>query len=186
MSIYRLFLCIFIISELLLLVSRKSRKTDTKRRSDGRSLLLLWLIISACMTSGYLLADRHIWPMGNPSLIKAIGIIVVIAGFLFRWIAIFQLGNMFTVDVSISINHVLKTDGLYKIVRHPTYWGLILIIAGLAILTNSALSALVIILPIYCILNYRITVEERALINEFGDQYLRYKLRVKKIVPFLY
>jgi protein-S-isoprenylcysteine O-methyltransferase Ste14 len=107
-------------------------------------------------------------------------------GFIVRWIAIIQLGRMFTVDVAISSAHQLKTNGLYSIVRHPTYLGLLLIIAGLGFLTNDVLYCTIIIVPTFFALNYRISVEEKALTGEFGDQYKDYKKRVKKIIPLIY
>ena len=186
MNAYLLFLLLFFVSEVSLLVLRRSQKAAVKSQHDSQSLLYLWIIITGCMLTGYVIARQHIWMSGNPLLSEMLGIFIIIAGFIFRWVAIIQLGAMFTVDVSISNNHTLKTDGLYKMVRHPTYWGLILIIFGLAVLMDSILSCIVIVIPIFLIINYRIAVEEKSLINEFGNQYLDYKYRVKKIIPLLY
>jgi protein-S-isoprenylcysteine O-methyltransferase Ste14 len=183
---YHLFLSLFTVSEVSLLVSRRSKKAKVKNQQDNQSLLYLWIIITGSMLSGYIIARQQIWMSGSAPLIEILGIALVIAGFIFRWVAIIQLGAMFTVDVSISNNHTLKIDGLYKIVRHPTYWGLILIIFGLGVLTDSVLACIVMVIPIFLAINYRITVEEKSLINEFGSQYLDYKSRVKKIIPFLY
>ena len=93
---------------------------------------------------------------------------------------------MFTVDVAISKSHILKTNGMYQLVRHPSYLGLMLIIAGLAVLLNNWLSIIIIVIPISIVLNYRMLVEEKALTGEFGDQYLGYMQKVKRIIPFIY
>jgi protein-S-isoprenylcysteine O-methyltransferase Ste14 len=93
---------------------------------------------------------------------------------------------MFTVDVAISSSHILKTNGMYQLVRHPTYLGLMLIITGLAILLNNWLACITMIIPIFVVLNYRMVVEEKALTGEFGDQYFQYKQKVKRIIPFIY
>ena len=87
---------------------------------------------------------------------------------------------MFTVNVVISATHTLKTSGLYKVVRHPSYLGLLLIIIGLGISLDSLLSVVVMIVPSFIALNYRISIEEQALVEEFGQQYTDYKKRVKK------
>jgi protein-S-isoprenylcysteine O-methyltransferase Ste14 len=181
-----IFLSLFTISEVTLLLSRRSRKAKAKNQDDGQSLLYLWIIITVCMTTGYVAALRHIWMFDSPTFSELLGVIIVITGFIFRWIAIFQLGALFTVDVSISIHHSLKVDGLYRLVRHPTYWGLLLIISGSAVLMGSALSCMVVVIPIFLVINYRIWIEEKSLIREFGSQYLAYKKKVRKIIPLVY
>jgi protein-S-isoprenylcysteine O-methyltransferase Ste14 len=186
MVIYNIFVALFTFSEVLLLVLKRSKKAAVKSQRDGRSLLFLWVIILVCLTIGYVIARKHIWITGDPVIAEISGVSVIVAGFIIRWMAIIQLGNMFTVDVAISSYHVLKTDGIYKIVRHPSYLGLILVIAGLALLLNNVLACIIIIIPIFLAINYRILVEEKALGGEFDNQYQQYKLRVKKIIPLLY
>jgi protein-S-isoprenylcysteine O-methyltransferase Ste14 len=93
---------------------------------------------------------------------------------------------MFTVDVSIATTHTLKTSGLYKIVRHPSYLGLMLIITGLGLSDGSILSFIVVVASVFLAMNYRMAVEEQALIAEFGTQYEDYKKRVSRIVPWIY
>jgi len=111
---------------------------------------------------------------------------VAIIGFVVRWVAIIQLGKMFTVDVAIANKHILKTTGFYQLVRHPSYLGLLLIIAGLALCMGSVLSLLVVVIPVFLAINYRIIVEEQALTNEFGAQYQEYSKKVSKIIPWVY
>jgi protein-S-isoprenylcysteine O-methyltransferase Ste14 len=113
------------------------------------------------------------------------GISLFLAGFVIRWKAIFQLGRMFTVDVSIASDHILKTNGLYSIVRHPSYLGLLLILAGLSLLIDNPVSCLIIV-PIFAAIIYRISVEEKELLTEFGNQYTLYSKQVKKIIPFIF
>ena len=93
---------------------------------------------------------------------------------------------MFTVDVAIANEHTLKTNGLYKVVRHPSYLGLILIIAGLGLCLNSWLSFIIMFVPTFIAISYRIAIEEKALIEEFGDQYTQYKSKVKRLIPGIY
>ena len=88
--------------------------------------------------------------------------------------------------LSVSKNHLLKTNGMYSRLRHPGYSGLWLICFGLALGMNSLISILVITIPITLVLIYRIRVEEDILKNEFGDAYLDYMKRTRKIFPGLY
>jgi protein-S-isoprenylcysteine O-methyltransferase Ste14 len=176
----------FTLSEAALLFSKRSKTGTVKNRNDKRSLLLLWIIVPVCLITGNIISRYHIWQFNDPAITMTAGIVIAIAGFFIRWIAIMQLGKLFTVDVAISTTHTLKTSGLYKIVRHPSYLGLIMIVAGFALCLNNGLSLLIILIPVFLAVNYRIRIEERVLTNEFGDQYIHYKNHVARIIPGIY
>jgi len=48
------------------------------------------------------------------------------------------------------------------------------------------LSLLIVLIPSFLALNYRISIEEKALIEEFGSQYEDYKKRVSRLIPGIY
>jgi protein-S-isoprenylcysteine O-methyltransferase Ste14 len=187
MPLYTYLQLLFFISELALLIFKRAKSGKIKNERDRRSLLILWVVIALSLCAGPWTAFRyHSWGLDNYQAVVITGIAVFAVGFIIRWIAIYQLGKMFTVNVVISDTHTLKTSGLYKIVRHPSYLGLLLIIAGLGVSLDSALSLLVMLVPSFIALNYRISIEEKALIEEFGEQYIAYKRRVKKLIPGIY
>ena len=111
---------------------------------------------------------------------------LVLAGIIIRWVAIIQLGKSFTVDVAITEVARIKTDGLYKQVRHPSYLGLLLIIIGFSATMNSLYSFFILVVPVFLAITYRISIEERVLIDEFGESYIRYMAKTKKIIPGVY
>jgi protein-S-isoprenylcysteine O-methyltransferase Ste14 len=187
MPVYVYLQLLFFITELTLLIVKRSKRSGGKNQLDRQSLLILWIVIAGCLTLGPNIAyNWGLWPLGDFETITIIGSAVFALGFIIRWIAVYQLGKMFTVDVAIADEHLLKTNGLYKIVRHPSYLGLVLIVAALGICLNSGLSLLIMFVPTFIAINYRIKVEEKALTGEFGEQYIAYKSRVKKIIPFIY
>ena len=79
----------------------------------------------------------------------------------------------------------LQINGIHKYVRHPLYSGTFLFVIGLLFLipTYAMLIAAVMIIG-YTLLG--IKWEEEKLIAEFGDQYLQYKIKVPKLLPFLH
>ena len=162
---------------------KRSKKSYTKVQKDQGSMLLLWISISACLAVGLMFSGQQS-DQNNPVLIA--GIIVFVIGNFLRWISIIQLGSMFTVDVAISKEHQLKTNGIYGVVRHPSYLGLFLILIGLSLGMNSVFSFLIVVLPNFLSLNYRIKVEEKALLIEFSEEYKRYMKSTKKIIPLIY
>jgi protein-S-isoprenylcysteine O-methyltransferase Ste14 len=175
----------FALSEFLLMVFKNSRIKTAKTRKDKGSMILLWVMITFGFTGGFFLSKHGSWNYMN-FLLTGIGLLLVIAGTIIRWTAIIQLGKSFTVDVAITGGGALKTDGLYKEIRHPSYLGLLLIIAGFAVTMNSLYSVLALVIPVSVAVAYRIGIEEKVLIDEFGASYLEYIARTKKLIPGVY
>ena len=78
----------------------------------------------------------------------------------------------------------IVTKGVFNIVRHPMYFGSILLFFSFVILSNSVLALLVWIL--ICVFYYFISrYEEKLLINKFGDKYKEYQKNVPMFIPFI-
>jgi protein-S-isoprenylcysteine O-methyltransferase Ste14 len=170
----------FALSEFLLMLIKRSDSTTSRTRKDRGSLIFLWLMITIGFTCGFILSK----PV-NPFL-TAFGMPLIIGGLIIRWTAILQLGNSFTVDVAITDTAGLKTDGIYERIRHPSYSGLLLVITGFSATMNSIYSFLVLVIPVLIAVIYRVSVEEKVLMNEFGVAYSEYKSRTKKLIPGVY
>jgi len=111
---------------------------------------------------------------------------LIITGITIRLIAIFSLKSLFNANVSIHHDHKLKTDGIYKTLRHPSYTGSLLSFLGLGLTLGNLTSLIVIFVPVLCAFLYRINIEEKALMNNFGEEYQNYMKRTKKLIPFVY
>ncbi len=119
------------------------------------------------------------------NLIRYVSLPLMAAGLVIRVIAVVQLGRSFSTNVSISDEKQLYKGGLYRIVRHPSYLGELLICAGVAVCYyHPVSSALAFLLPLAAFL-YRISVEEKMLRQHFGEEYIRYAEQTKKLMPFL-
>ena len=182
-AIYISFL--YLASELTLtMVKRSSGKTAVKRKDRG-SMIIIWAIISLGIIMGFRYAHYGNW---NPInyMVAVAGYLFIISGLVIRWTSIIQLDKGFTVDVSIGKDHRLKTDGLYSVVRHPSYLGIILFLAGLSLVMNSLLSVAIVVLPVVAALLYRIHVEEDLLLESFGEEYRKYQKKTRRLLPFIY
>ena len=175
---------LFFVSEFLLMLVKRSKKIESKRQNDKGSLVLLWVVITLCFTFSFMFANYRTWTLINYS-IYVIGVVIILAGAIIRWISIIQLSSAFTVNVVIANNHKLKTNGVYKYVRHPSYLGLLLIMFGFSVSMNSYISILIITIPMLLAILYRIKVEEEILEAEFGSEYSNYKNSTKKLFPGL-
>jgi protein-S-isoprenylcysteine O-methyltransferase Ste14 len=110
----------------------------------------------------------------------------MVAGLALRWTAFFSLGKAFSANVAIRDTQTLNRSGLYAVVRHPSYAGLLIIFLAIALAEKNWLSAaIVFILPTAALL-YRIHVEEIALREAFGDQYVDYSRTTKRLIPGIY
>jgi len=176
--------CLFFISEMLLLISKRSKNKTLKTGNDKLSLLFIWVSITLSMTFGFFMANYQLWDSSNKA-IAYIGLILFCFGIIIRWVSILQLKKEFTVDVAIHKDHQLKIDGLYKYTRHPSYSGLLLICFGLSMGMNSLFSAFG-ILPVVIAVLYRIKVEEAILIQEFGEVYKDYMENTGKLIPKIF
>jgi len=171
---------VFGFSELMLMIFKRSKAGFSKTQKDNGSMIVIWILITLGFFGGFYLSK----PVND--FLEGFGFIFIVAGLIIRWVAILQLGKSFTVDVAITDTAKLKTDGLYERVRHPSYSGLLAIVMGFSFIMSSFYSFLVLSIPVFLAICYRIDVEEKVLINEFGNSYLEYKSRTKRIIPGIF
>ena len=177
---------IFLVSEILLTLTRRSRsKTGTKQ--DRSTLGIIWLVIAVSITAGIFVAlNFRAAALPHGRLIASAAGVLFVAGLLLRWWAIITLGRFFTVDVTIEKDHELVERGPFRIVRHPSYTGVLLAFVGLGLSLRNWGALLVILLPIGAAFIRRINVEEDALSRVLGPRYTEYMKRTKRLVPFVY
>jgi len=82
-------------------------------------------------------------------------------------------------------NQRLITHGVYGHIRHPLYLGEITRNLGFALLFSS-LYGLIIMIIASPFLIWRIHIEEKMLISEFGKEYEEYTKKTKKLIPYIY
>jgi protein-S-isoprenylcysteine O-methyltransferase len=177
---------IYLISELLLTVTRRSRsRTGTKQ--DRSTLLVIWLVIAVSVTAGVLVAQN--WraaAVPYPRVFAIAGVVLFGAGLILRWWSIVVLGRFFTVDVTIEKDHELVTRGPFCFVRHPSYTGVLLAFVGFALSLRNWAAIVVILVPIFIAFVRRMNVEEEALSRALGARYAHYMKTTKRLLPGIY
>jgi len=111
-------------------------------------------------------------------------VLFLVGGWLRVW-PTFILGERFSPFVAIQPGHELVTDGLYRTIRHPSYLGGLVAVAGWVLIFRSALG-LLLLAPGVAITVRRINAEEALLESEFGAQYAAYRQRTWRLLPFVY
>lgn len=174
----------FFISELALAARRRSRSADGATGADRGSLRVLWIVITLAIVAAISVSGfaKTRLPF-SPGAIRAGALVLFLGGIAFRWWAVVTLGKFFTVDVATHADHVLVDTGPFRLVRHPSYTGLLLAFLGLGVSLGNGLSVVVLMVPIVLALAYRMRVEEAALRSSLGAPYDDYCARTKRLIP---
>ena len=176
----------YVSSEVLLAVRKRARHRAA-RSEDRGTLPLVWIVITASVIASiYIAKELEFGRIVVGPVIEALVCALFLVGIALRWWAILVLGRFFTVDVAIHQDHQLITRGPYAFLRHPSYTGALLAIAGLGLSFENWVSVLVILVPSTAVMLVRIAVEERALALNFGQAWQAYSAHTKRLLPGVY
>jgi protein-S-isoprenylcysteine O-methyltransferase Ste14 len=114
-----------------------------------------------------------------------LGVVLFAAGGALRLWPVFVLGRRFSGLVAIQPGHTLVTSGVYRVIRHPSYLGLLVNALGWGVAFHAGVGVLLTALMIPPILA-RIHAEERLLRTQFGSEYGAYCARTSRLLPGLY
>jgi protein-S-isoprenylcysteine O-methyltransferase Ste14 len=152
---------------------------------SNRWVVAALALIGLCAAYLPAYADRMgFWILGGDGL-RWLGVFLFAAGGALRIWPVFVLGNRFSGLVAIQPGHTLVTNGIYKIIRHPSYLGLLVSAFGWGLAFRSGVGVLLAALMVPPILA-RIAAEERLLREAFGAAYEAYCARTSRLVPGLY
>jgi len=129
--------------------------------------------------------DRKAFWTIDGETVRWLGVVLFAAGGLLRLWPVFVLGRRFSGLVAIQPGHRLVTGGVYGVIRHPSYLGLLVSALGWALAFRSGVGVLLAALLIQPLIA-RIGAEERLLRSQFGDEYDAYRSRTSRLIPGIY
>ena len=173
------------VSELCLALAKRSRSNATSK--DGHSLVTIWLVYLfviplAIFAAYHLPGCRLPWP----EFVAGLGVGLFVLGSILRFYSIIHLGRFFTVNVAIAADHRLVVTGPYRFARHPSYSGAMLAAFGFALSFQNWASVLIIFIPCCAVMGWRMHIEEKVLLDAFGEEYRNYMRRTKRLMPLIY
>src|SRR5207249_5771001 len=177
---------VWIVSELFgaVLVPRLRRRggaTRVKRDRGSGALIIFTVFVSIILALS--LGYAGVGPL--PDWIFYPGIFLIFLGVLVWQWAIAVLGRFFSLTVRVAEDHRVVVRGPYRLVRHPSYTGVLITFIGLALAVQSS-GALLVLLAVFGVsYGYRMRVEERVLLSELGPDYAEYMKRTKRLIAFL-
>jgi protein-S-isoprenylcysteine O-methyltransferase Ste14 len=171
------------------LISLRNRLRGSPTERDRFSSFVIWVSIVSSFWFAVMIWRHVIFTNGFGSfstlsvLLGYLGCFVMVLGIAIRAVAVATLRRQFTITVSIVEKHAIVDTGLYRIVRHPAYLGVLVFLLGFGLASGNWFSLAALVgLPLAALL-YRIQVEERVLLRHFGQAYEAYASRTKRLLP---
>jgi protein-S-isoprenylcysteine O-methyltransferase Ste14 len=173
--------------EIGLLLRDRARGMGSTARDHGTRgfYVLSWAsaLVAARLITGGLHASSA-WQAGRWTLSAAVTVMWI--GLVIRVWAIVVLGQAFRTTVEVEPDQPVVDRGPYRLVRHPSYTGMLLISVGIGLgFGNWPSLAILVLLPLVATLR-RIAVEEAALAEVLGQPYVSYQQRTKRLVPLVW
>jgi protein-S-isoprenylcysteine O-methyltransferase Ste14 len=178
---------IWIAFEILLIVRDRIRGKGKTRNDRGTRYINLIAIFVGITLAGVLSRDTGFFLPGGRSITGFwIGLCIMLLGFALRIWSVVTLGASFRTTVETHTDQRVVRRGPYRLLRHPSYSGLLLMCVGYGIAVQNWLSlAFAVILPLAALL-YRIRIEEAALVSSIGSDYVEYQRKTRKLIPWVW
>ncbi len=157
------------------------------QQEDRGNRWVLWIFFVVGVLDGWLPAycDRvGLLTLGGDG-VRWTGVVLFAIGGVLRIVPVFVLGRRFSGLVAIQKGHTLVTDGLYRVIRNPSYLGLLIMLVGWALAFRS-LCGLILAALFVPPLIARMSSEEALLAKHFGAEYEAYRARTWRLIPYVY
>jgi protein-S-isoprenylcysteine O-methyltransferase Ste14 len=167
-----------------------ARGTKADRRREGLVSRLGHVLPLLAAAALLIPARLPLGPLEFPLLRRSLGlyfagIALTAAGMLFMVWARVHLGRNWSGTVTVKQDHELVDDGPYGLVRHPIYTGLLVAFIGSALARDNGRGVLAVLI-VFIALWRKLKLEERWMIETFGETYVRYRECVPALVPRLF
>lgn len=162
-------------------VARSDRSTSREWGSYGGIVLSVAVAVLLARLLKGVLPALDVSPSSTGLLIAAVLLVVLGGGF--RLWSIVTLGQYFRAVVHIQEGHRVVRSGPYRLLRHPSYTGLLVGLLGVGLLWGNIASTVVFELSLILGVLYRIRVEERMLLDNLGDAYAGYVAHTDRLIP---
>jgi len=174
----------WIVLELGVRVHEALGRRGGRARDRGTRVLIVLAIAAAILTASVTMS--RLPSLRIPAAGRAAGVAVLWLGLAVRAWAIATLGRAFRTTVEVDPDQVLVTSGPYRWIRHPSYTGLLMLVAGYGLAAGSWLGFVVCLaLPPAAVVR-RIAVEEAELERGLGEPYRAYRAGTARLVPRLW
>ena len=168
---------------------RQNRKDMPKRNAIKRDIFYFVIPAIFIFTTGlFICAWSLVSKYGSLYILSVqsiVGLTFIVLGYTIAVVALITLRGSYSATLVIRKDHKLITHGIFRLIRHPIYLGIIVVTIGFPVYALS-LYGLIIMLVLIPIFLVRIGIEEKMLTDEFGDKYRAYQKETSKLIPYIY
>jgi len=122
----------------------------------------------------------------NYNLGYIIGFSLFIIGLVLQGIAEATLGKYYLPSIGTVEGQKIIKNGIYKYIRHPGYFGEIIIFFGLGFVTYSLLGILGAFIVSLMIYFGEVIPEEKYMLEKFGKEYEEYMKETFRFIPYIF
>lgn len=179
-------LAFYVLLELIIRIS--TIRNRAKGTHEWGSLIVVIAGVGLGIVGAVLIALRLTWaaiPVARLAFF-VVGIVLMVLGIALRAWAVIALGRNFTVYVQVRDEQPVVDTGPYRLLRHPSYTGLLLVCLGIGLVLANWLALIVVVALPTAVILVRIRVEERALLAGIGEPYRRFMATRKRLIPWVW
>lgn len=172
--------------EVGLLVRDLVRRKGRQGRDRGTRLIVSLSLGGSILIGSMARGSVPALDTPGPGAFAAAGLVMIWVGMAVRVWAVATLGGSFSTFVEVGADQAVVTRGPYRWVRHPSYSGLMLIALGFGLGFRNWLAVVACaVIPLLGLLP-RIAVEESEMTRVLGEEYRRYQMTTRRLVPGLW
>jgi protein-S-isoprenylcysteine O-methyltransferase Ste14 len=160
----------------------------SETKNGEREKLYNFIAIAVGLTIAGFLSGKSafFFPWGRSIAVFWVGFAIMLLSLFLRIWAIATLGSSFRTTVETHQNQKVVRQGPYRVIRHPSYTGLLFTCLGYGIAVQNWLSLIFAVgLPLAALL-YRIHIEEAEMVSSLGSDYSEYQKETNKLIPWIW
>lgn len=168
----------------MVIPERNDQKEKRVTRQTGYLVIIQLLGLALLLALGY--CDRRgmaVFPVNGAARLLGLGLALLGGTVMFG--SVVNLGRQYSPEVTIQKEHHLITYGLYRLIRHPRYLGLLILILGSALVFHSWIGIAADGVLLVTLL-WRIRDEEAMLRREFGAEWEAYTRHTRRLLPWIW
>ena len=141
---------------------------------------LIFVGIQLSLFAGYIFIPALFNIKANP-VIKIVGLALLMSGTVIFLAGLYQLRKSLTPFPSVRSDGRLVTNGIYYLIRHPLYTGIITGLFGYGLYRGHA-GKIIIVVLLMMLFYFKSIYEERLLLTSYPD-YRQYRLQTGRFLP---
>jgi len=163
---------------------RRQNKIISSQSDRQEQILLILLSLGLVISLLYIFTPwLNFANYQLPVWLRGVGVVFLIGSLYVFWRAHHDLGRHWSPSLEIHADQTLITNGIYQTIRHPMYASQWLGIISQPLLLTNWLAGFAGVIAFMLLYFMRVSVEEKMMRAQFGEQYAAYQARTGRVLP---